>query len=148
MADSPDKWRPSTHETADHSMPYSAGVALMYGTIDEKYYEAPYLQDERLLALVGRVKCIPSDEAERVKDEMNLCDLEVVLKSGQRHSTRVEYHRGHPKNPMTDAEMEEKFRLLASRHLPAARVDELAGRIWKLEDLPKAAQLVELTRVS
>ena len=147
MADAPDKWRPRTHETADHSMPYSAGVALMYGTIDEKYYEPPYLQDERLLDLVGRVKCIPSDEAERVKDEMNLCDLEVVLKSGQRHSTRVEYHRGHSKNPMTDGEMEQKFRSLASRHLPAARVDALAQRIWALEDLPKAAELVELTRI-
>ena len=128
-------------------MPYSAGVALMYGTIDGKYYEPPYLQDERLLDLVGRVKCIPSDEAERVKDEMNLCDLEVVLKSGQRHSTRVEYHRGHSKNPMTDGEMEQKFRSLASRHLPAARVDALAQRIWALEDLPEAAELVELTRI-
>src|SRR5215468_10176438 len=31
MADGPDKWRPQTHETADHSIPYSAGLALMYG---------------------------------------------------------------------------------------------------------------------
>jgi 2-methylcitrate dehydratase len=34
MADGPDKWRPQTHETADHSIPYSAGVALIYGKID------------------------------------------------------------------------------------------------------------------
>jgi 2-methylcitrate dehydratase PrpD len=33
MADSPDKWRPQTHQTADHNMPYSAEVALMYGTV-------------------------------------------------------------------------------------------------------------------
>src|SRR5262249_21150754 len=31
MADSPDKWRPQTHETADHSMPYAAGGARMSG---------------------------------------------------------------------------------------------------------------------
>src|SRR5262249_10940121 len=55
MADSPDKWRPQSHETADHSMPYAAAVVLMYGTIDEQYYEDPYLHDERLLALVARV---------------------------------------------------------------------------------------------
>jgi 2-methylcitrate dehydratase len=146
MADTPDKWRPQTHETADHSMPYSAGVALMYGTIDERYYEDPYLRDERLLDLVGRVRCIPSEEAERCKEEMNLCDLEIVLKSGRRHATRVEYHRGHSKNPMTDGEMEEKFRSLASRHLPPARVDELVSQLWSLEKMPKAGALVELTR--
>jgi 2-methylcitrate dehydratase len=29
MAGSPDKWRPQSHETADHSMPYAAAVVLM-----------------------------------------------------------------------------------------------------------------------
>src|ERR1700730_14303566 len=47
MADGPDKWRPQTHETADHSIPYSAGLALMYGKIDPDYYEDPYLHDAR-----------------------------------------------------------------------------------------------------
>ena len=95
MADSPDKWRPQTHETADHSMPYAAGVALMYGTVEEQHHEDPYLHEPRLLDLVGRVRCLPSDEADRVQKEMNLCDLEVVLKSGRRKNFRVKYHRGH-----------------------------------------------------
>ena len=42
MADSPDKWRPQTSETADHSMPYAAGVALMYGKVGPEYYEDRY----------------------------------------------------------------------------------------------------------
>jgi 2-methylcitrate dehydratase len=147
MADSPDKWRPQTHETADHSMPYSAGVALMYGTIDDSYYEDPYLHDPRLLDLVSRVKCIPSEEADRHEQEFNLCDLEIVLKSGQRKAVRVDYHRGHWKNPMTDTEMEEKFRLLARRQLPPERVDNLLRQLWALEDMQKAGALVEMTRV-
>lgn len=147
MADSPDKWRPQTHETADHSMPYLAGVALMYGTIDTDYYEDPYLHDQRLLDLVSRVKCIPSEEADRRQREFNLCELEIVLKSGQRKSVRVEYHRGHWKNPMTDDEMEEKFRLLARKHLPPERLDNLLRQLWALEDMPKAGSLVEMTRV-
>jgi len=64
MADSPDKWRPQSHETADHSMPYAAGVVLMHGTIDDHFYEDPYLHDERLLALVARVRTIHSPEAD------------------------------------------------------------------------------------
>jgi 2-methylcitrate dehydratase len=147
MADSPDKWRPQTHETADHSMPYAAGVALMYGTVEDRYYEDPYLHDQRLLDLVSRVKCIQSEEADRHEKEFNLCDLEIILKSGQRNSVRVDYHRGHYKNPMTNAEMEEKFRLLARRQLPTERVDKLLRQLWALEDMPKAGELVEMTRI-
>jgi len=147
MADSPDKWRPQSHETADHSMPYAAAVVLMYGTIDDHYYEDPYLHDPRLLDLVSHVRCIPSAEADVHEKDYNLCDFEIVLKSGAQKSVRVEYHRGHPKNPMTDAEMDEKFRSLARKHLSAERIDALLRQMWTLEDLPNAGTLVEMTRV-
>lgn len=147
MAASPDKWRPQTHETADHSMPYSTGVIFMYGSLDENYYEDPYLHDEKLLALVAKVKVIPSEEADRREAEINLCDLELVLKSGARHKVRVEYHRGHSKNPMTDTEMEEKFRGLANRHLQADRVDALLKQLWSLDTQPNINNILALTRI-
>jgi 2-methylcitrate dehydratase len=147
MADGPDKWRPQTHETADHSIPYAAGLVLLYGNIDPEYYEDPYLHDQRLLGLVSRVKCLPSDEADRTENEFNLCELEVVLTSGARKTVRVEYHRGHFKNPMTDAEMEEKFRLLAQKHLSAARVDNLLRLLWGIESEPQVSAIIAATRV-
>jgi 2-methylcitrate dehydratase len=146
MADSPDKWRPQTHETADHSIPYAAGLVLMYGRIEPEYYEDPYLHDQRLLELVSRVKCNPSDEADRNEHEFNLCELEIALKSGDRRAARVEYHRGHFKNPMTDAEMEEKFRLMAEKQLSADRVDNLLRLLWTLESQPRIDPLIGATR--
>ncbi len=146
MADSPDKWRPQTHETADHSIPYAAGLVLMYGRIEPEYYEDPYLHDQRLLDLVNRVKCTPSDEADRSEHEFNLCELEIVLKSGERRTVRVEYHRGHFKNPMSDGEMEEKFRSMAQKHLSADRVDSLLRQLWALESVPKVGELIAATR--
>jgi 2-methylcitrate dehydratase len=147
MADGPDKWRPQTHETADHSIPYAASLVLMYGKIEPEYYEDPYLHDPRLLDLTSRIKCVPSDEADRTEQEFNLCELEVVLKSGARKTVRVEYHRGHFKNPMTDAEMEEKFRLLAQKHLSADRVDNLLRLLWGIENLPQVSTLIAATLV-
>jgi 2-methylcitrate dehydratase len=147
MAGSADKWHPQSHETADHSMPYAAAVVLTYGTIDDRYYEDPYLHDVRLLDLVGRVKCLPSAEADQHEKDYNQCDLELVLKSGARKTIRVDYHRGHWKNPMSDAEMEEKFRSLASRHLPAERIGTLLRQLWSLEQLPQIGTLLNLTRV-
>ena len=147
MADSPEKWRPQSHETADHSMPYATAVVLMYGEIDEHYYDDKYLHDEQLLNLVARVHVAHSEEADLHERDYNLCDLELVLKSGQRKAVRVEYHRGHFKNPMTDGEMEEKFRSLARKHLSLERTNALMRQLWALEDMPKAGGLAEMTRV-
>jgi 2-methylcitrate dehydratase len=145
MADSPEKWKPQTHETADHSIPYAAGLVLTYGNISPEYYEYPYLHDARLLDLVSRIKVLPSEEADRTENEFNLCEMEVVLKSGARKMTRVEYHRGHFKNPMTDAEMEEKFRLMAKKHLPENGVDKLLRILWGIEQEPTVSNLIAAT---
>ena len=64
MADGPDKWRPTTPETADHSIPYSAGLILLYGKIEPEFYEEPYLHNSKLLDLISRIKC---DQQKRPK---------------------------------------------------------------------------------
>ncbi|HKA46147.1 MAG TPA: MmgE/PrpD family protein [Burkholderiales bacterium] len=147
MADGPEKWRPGNRETADHSIPYTAAVALMYGTVQLRYFDEQYLHDEALLQLASRIKCSPSEEANRRGAEMNLCELDVTLVSGARKSIRVEYHRGHWRNPMSDAEMEAKFRSLVAPLLPASRVDALLGQLWRLEDLREVGTLIRDTKV-
>ena len=147
MADNPEKWHPRNRETADHSIPYTAAVALRYGTVDQSYFGEQYLRDKDLLDLVGRVKCSVSEEANR-RSEINLCDLDLIMRSGEHKSIRVEYHRGHWRNPMSDAEIEKKFRSLVADMLPAARVDALLEQLWKLEDLPEVRTLLEMTVLS
>jgi 2-methylcitrate dehydratase len=70
------------------------------------------------------------------------------MRSGQRKSIRVEYHRGHWRNPMSDAEIEKKFRSLVADMLPATRVDALLKQLWKLEDLREIKSLIEMTVLS
>jgi len=147
MADTPDKWRPQNRETADHSLPYAAAVVLMYGKIDSEHYADRYLQDPQLLDLVSKINVAPSEEADRMAKELNLCELELVLKSGARKKVRVEHSRGHFKNRMTDAEMEEKFRSLALKQLPPNRVENLLQLIWNLESVPHASALIAATLV-
>ena len=38
MAGDEEKWRPTTRETADHSMPYTVAVALMHGTVEARHF--------------------------------------------------------------------------------------------------------------
>ena len=49
--------------TADHSMPYTAAVALMFGTVESRHFDDQYLENPDLLELVSKVKVSVSEEA-------------------------------------------------------------------------------------
>ena len=146
MAGDAEKWRPANRETADHSMPYTAAVALLYGGVESRHFDDEFLFDESLLDLMGKVNVSVSEEANRRVPEAMLCDLEVVTSSGDRYSSQVAYHKGHYRNPLTDAEVEGKFRSLASEHVPPDRVDNLLQCLWRIDEAPDLGELFRLTR--
>ena len=146
MAGDAEKWRPANRETADHSMPYTAAMALLYGGVESRHFDDEFLFDETLLELVGKVNVSVSEEANRRVPEAMLCDLEVVTTSGDRHSAQVAYHKGHYRNPLTDSEVEDKFRSLASEHLSHDRIDALLSHLWRIDEAPDLSELFRLTR--
>ena len=100
-----------------------------------------------LLDLTSRVKVEASEEAERRVPEAMLCFVDVVTRGGQTYSAEVPYHKGHYKNPMTDAEVEQKFRSLAKDLLSPDQTDELLARLWKLEEVEDIGEVLRLTRI-
>jgi 2-methylcitrate dehydratase len=145
MAGDPEKWTPATRETADHSMPYTVAVALIHGGVESRHFDDKYLRDPAILALAQRVKVAVSAEAERHMPEAMRCYFTLVTKAGVTHTTMVDYHKGHHKNPLSDAEVEAKFRGLAAAVLKPAQTDRLLAALWKLEDLADAGEIVRLT---
>ena len=145
MAGDPQKWTPETRETADHSMPYTVAVGLMHGDIGEEHFEERAYRDPALRALTQRVRVSEWDEANRRMPEAMLCRVTLTTKSGAQHVSTVDYHRGHWKNPMTDAELEAKFRKLARHVLADREIDRLLSALWRLEQLDDADEFMRLT---
>jgi 2-methylcitrate dehydratase len=145
MAGDPDKWEPKTRESADHSMPYTVAVALMHGAIEEKHFGERYLRDPQLLALTRKVRAEASAEADSRMPDAMFCRMTLITVSGSSHETVVEYHRGHWKNPMSQGEVEDKFRKLAANLLNERQTARLLDALWGLEDLADASALVRLT---
>src|SRR2546421_2820103 len=52
----PEKWRPRTRETADHSLPYCTAVALADGDVTLAQFDPKRFSDPALLDLVAKVK--------------------------------------------------------------------------------------------
>ena len=147
MAGDEEKWDPKSRETADHSMPYTTAVALTYGLVHQSHFDEQYYRSPQLLDLTRRVKVAVSEEANQRAPEAMLCDVEVVTNSGERYSAEVPYHKGHYKNPMTDAEVEAKFRSLAQDFLSPAQTDTLLEKLWNLEQVEDIGEVIRLTQV-
>jgi len=147
MAGDAEKWHPMNRETADHSMPYTTAVALMYGAVEARHFDAKYRSDPRLLDLVQRVKVSASEEANRRAPEAMLSLVEVVTSSGERVMAEVAYHRGHYKNPMSDQEVEEKFRSLAYDLLTPSQTEALLERLWNLETVPGIGDVIRMIHI-
>lgn len=145
MAGDAQKWEPETRETADHSMPYTVAVGLMYGDVGEEFFDEAYIRDPRLRALTRKVKVSEWDEANRRMPEAMLCRVGVTTRDGRKHEASVEYHRGHWRNPMTDAEVEAKFRKLALHVLDQRQTDALGRCLMSLEQIEDVGALMKST---
>ncbi len=70
--------------------------------------------------------------------------LTVTLADGRRLVKEVEFPRGHARNPMTDAEVEHKFRRLVEPRYGKERANTILAACWGLEKLAHAGELIRL----
>ncbi len=141
------RWHPLNRETADHSSPYAVAVALMYGAVEQRHFNDEHRGNPTLQDLVQKVKVSVSEEANRQYPKALLSTVEVVTSSGERFSSEVPYPRGHRENPMTDQELEEKFRSQARDLLTPEQTNTLLDRLWTLEEVDDIGQVIEMVRL-
>lgn len=140
----PEKWQPKTRETADHSLPYCTAAALMDGDVTEATFEADRLADPALLDLVAKVK-LHRDPVLNERYPRGIPNrLTVTMADGRKLVKEVEFPRGHALNPMTDAEVEKKFRRLVEARHGKERADQILKICWELEKLKTVRDLVAL----
>jgi 2-methylcitrate dehydratase len=137
----PEKWRPQSRETADHSLPYLTAVALVDGEITSRQFEPDRFTDPSILGLVQRVKVErhPDLSARYPQTVGNI--VTVRLHDGRTFSMRVDHALGHAMNPLSDPQLEAKFRALASTHLDPERAAAVLQIAWNLDGLDDVSAL-------
>jgi 2-methylcitrate dehydratase len=140
----PEKWRPRTRETADHSLPYCTAVALKDGDVTEESFDDAHLNDPALLELVSKIK-IHRDAGLTARYPRGIPNrLTVTMADGRQLVKEVEFPRGHALNPMTDAEVEHKFRTMVTPRYGSERVNTILAGLWAMDQVGHASSLLEL----
>jgi 2-methylcitrate dehydratase len=144
----PEKWRPQSRETADHSLPYCTVVGLVDGEVTQDSFAPARFTDDRLLQIVAKVKVKADPELNAMYPEKGIPNrVTVTLKNGEKLVSEVAAPRGHALNPMTDQEVTAKFLSMATKVLGPAEVDEALERLWSLENERDLTDLLALFAV-
>src|SRR5216117_3145556 len=108
----PEKWKPETRETADHSLPYITAIALIDGEVTEKQFQPNRFMDPEIWKFLENVKVERNAELSAMYPGAVANIVHVDLADGRRLTKRVDYPLGHAKNPLKDSEVEGKFNSL------------------------------------
>jgi len=146
----PDKavrFDPQTPEDANHSIPWAVAVALRDGTFGPRSYESESLRDPSLRPLMRKVHLIENPEFSREYPQVHNMTMEIVTRSGERHTAASRYPKGYFENPLTDAELEQKFVGLTEELIGASRCREALDLLWRLDELKTLAPVFDALTV-
>ena len=142
-SDQPEKWDPKTRETADHSIPFMVAAALRDGQVTPATFTAASIADPALRATIGKITIEEdADFTRRYSDEYN-CHMEITTKAGQSLVASTSYPKGHRNNPLSDSELDAKFRGLVVPTITEQQCDQALQLLWDAENLPNLDQLFD-----
>src|SRR5439155_132356 len=143
----PEKWKPETRETADHSLPYITAIALIDGEVTERQFQPARFMDPAIWAFLENVTVQRNAELSALYAKAVANIVHVTLQDGRILTKRVDYSLGNARNPVSDAQLEGKFNALVVPPLGEERAQKLLAAAWKLDEAPNVNELMKLARM-
>ncbi len=140
----PEKWAPTRRETADHSLPYVFATVLRHGTIGPEHFAPAHLADPGVRALMARITVEPSAAFTARWPAENVCRVTARTHDGRTHVVEIAQPRGHPANPLSDAEVAAKFTRQAAPVLGPERAQAVVAYVAALATQPRLPALLDL----
>jgi 2-methylcitrate dehydratase len=127
----PEKLRPKTKETADHSMPYMIAYTLLYGEPGLQSFEGKYLEDPAILKLIDKMTFNISQEYDSLYPEYLPIKISVQTKSGT-VVKEIRVPKGHFRNPYSWNDLRNKGERIMEDRERAERIAELGMRLDRM----------------
>lgn len=138
----PEKWKPTSKATADHSLPFIVARAMLDGDIGHDSFGPEKLGDPRVLELMGRITVKEDPSFAKPPGNAPPTRLTAKLADGQVITHQVSDMPGFPGMPMSRVQLERKLRDSVGSRVAEAGLDEALRDIWSLESLPDIQSLL------
>jgi len=142
----PSKYDPQSKETADHSLPYVIAAAIAERQVTPVQFEMKKIMDPTIRAQLKKVEVVADPEIEKVFPALQRVIVNLTTTDGRTFTKQLDYPKGDPRNPLSDAEVEEKFAALADGVLSEGAQKKLKDAIWNLEKVGSVSKLMALMK--
>ncbi len=138
----PSKYHPKEKETADHSMPYCVGAAIMDRMVTPLQFKPERIADQTLIDFIQKIKVEADDELEKRFPQTQPSRVEFKLKTGETLTKEVDFAKGDPREPMTAEDLMDKFYGLTKPYLSDEQRTRIAENITNIESFATLDQFV------
>ena len=119
---------------------HCVAVAIIDGAAGEAQFSDARVKDPTVLALRERVRA----EVDKTIDE-DAAVVKITLKDGTILERRVEHSIGSLAHPMSDTDLEAKFRGLCEPMLAHEAIEALIAACWQLDQASDLGRIASLT---
>lgn len=132
--------------SAKLSTPFAVALAIVKGSCGYADYNEDNLNDYWIKNLTRKVRVIEDDNLTAQSPAVRGARVTIYLKNGEEYENTCLYPKGEPENPLTQEELEEKFKGLAMYGgLTSGECDEVMSEIRKdCFDLNKILRICKL----
>jgi 2-methylcitrate dehydratase PrpD len=138
-----EKVEPQSPYAAKFNIPFCVATALVYGDLGLSAFTAERLRDPKILAVKKHVSLSRDPDLGKEYPERWPAVAEITVKSGETYTTRVDYPKGDPKNPMTREELVSKFHSLTELALDQSRREKMVESCLHLEAVENLASFFD-----
>jgi 2-methylcitrate dehydratase PrpD len=115
---------------------HAAAVAIMKRMAGEAQFSNETVRSPEVIELRRRVEVVGDPAIHKLEARAR-----IVLRSGKVLEKHVERALGSVERPLSDSDLEEKFRSLVDGTLPEARAKNIIELCWKASELEDAADI-------
>ena len=129
---------------AQFCIPYTVTMVLLGHQPGPAWYTDENLNSEEILSLSKKVKVELDPEIDKAYFEEDRLSsrVKIITEKGEMLERFVEIPKGDPLNPLTNQEIEDKFRNQASYSLKAGEIETAIQRIYDFENIDDVSDLM------
>ncbi|MEL7979832.1 MmgE/PrpD family protein [Vreelandella titanicae] len=134
---------PSTAQEARFSIQYCIAAFLVLGKVRLQAFEPPVLEDARIRALMPKVSVAERADIAARYPRQRMANIIVTTVDGKTYQYLQETRKGDPEDPMSDAELFEKYQELVSGMLSPTTAQSFQEIVMASNELPGSAPLLD-----
>lgn len=129
--------------SAKFSLPYCIALAIKEKKVGLHSFSPSLLWNKEMRRLMERTSVEVDPTMEKMYPEKWPAEVEIITGDGKRLTERVDHPKGDPENPMSLAEMVEKYQELASIGADELATKLILDKVMNLEDVPDMSTLFD-----